>query len=103
MTPVEVSLWTTVIASYPPFASSRSTISAVIARPHSTRSADAALPFASATFSHRSENAPCMQQSTRSRTPLRIAASHTPVEEQVNRKTGSFVSRSAPSLAVTRP
>jgi hypothetical protein len=101
-TPVEVSLWTIVIASNPPLPSSRSTISAVIAFPHGTCRGTASLPFEVATFSHRSENAPCMQQSTRSRTQLRIAASHTPVDEHVNRKTGSAVSRSFWSLGTTR-
>ncbi len=93
---------TTVIASYLPVASASSIISAVIARPHSTFSSSACLPLASATLNQRSENAPCMQQSTRSRTQLRIAASHTPVEDELNRNTRPFVSSSCFSLGTTR-
>ena len=80
----------------------RGTISAVIDLPHSTRSATACLPFAMATFIQRSEKAPCMQHSTRRPTQFRTAASHTPVEEQVKRKTLCFVSRSCRSLLTTR-
>jgi hypothetical protein len=63
--------------------------------PHSTCNASASFPQRLATSSHLSENAPHMQQSTRSRTTLRMAASITPQADEVERKTGCFVPNSS--------
>jgi hypothetical protein len=103
ITPVEVSLWTTVMASYLPEARASSTISGVTGSPHSAAKRSASRPQRRVTSCHFALKAPLAKLAQRFCTRFRTAPSITPKALEVERKTGSCVLRSFFSAVVTRP
>src|SRR5690554_5581692 len=91
ITPVEVSLWTRVIASYLPEESAASTSSGVMGCPHSAEKRSASSPQRLVTSCHLVLNAPLPKLAQRFCTRLRTAPSIMPKALEVERNTGSSV------------